>query len=314
MHDAVKRAPEAERTALEGVRRAVEQVGLPGPSIEADRIAAIRAQLLEETAPSDQEGKHVARKPRAMQRKFGIVTGVILGVFLILVWVLLVRSAVHRVPEGQTLTVTLADSTRLILNSGSVLSYKPLYGWRHRSVFLKGEAYFDVHRAAVPFTVHTHNAVITVLGTRFNIYARDGDPHGRTEVTLETGRLRLRDARSRHTVVLEAGQASVVIGADTAPTAPHHADVDHILAWRPKKLTFLNEPVATILEQVEEQYAVEISVTATAVPVLPRRLTYIAPQPMGVEALLTDLCHVLALQYRKTSTGYEITAVEARMP
>ena len=47
------------------------------------------------------------------------------------------------------------------------------YGNNNRNVSLKGEAFFNVTPSKVPFVVSTDYAKITVLGTKFNVRARD---------------------------------------------------------------------------------------------------------------------------------------------
>lgn len=73
---------------------------------------------------------------------------------------------------GNHSTVMLPDSSRVVLNSLSSLSYGNDYGRRVRIVQLNGEALFDVaHNADKPFIVRTHALSVRVLGTEFNVAA-----------------------------------------------------------------------------------------------------------------------------------------------
>ena len=70
-------------------------------------------------------------------------------------------------------SVLLSDGTEVILNSDSELTYNRNYNKNNRSVHLIGEAYFSVQKGNIPFNVLTPYGKISVLGTSFNIRARN---------------------------------------------------------------------------------------------------------------------------------------------
>jgi ferric-dicitrate binding protein FerR (iron transport regulator) len=56
------------------------------------------------------------------------------------------------------------------LNPNSTISYPEHFGQKTRTVYLKGEAFFNIKRnPAKPFVVHTGDLVTEVLGTSFTI-------------------------------------------------------------------------------------------------------------------------------------------------
>lgn len=74
--------------------------------------------------------------------------------------------------NGQTKTVTLPDSTKVMLNSGSAIFYPEKFSRNERRVCLSGEAVFDVTKDnARPFLVSTSDITIKVFGTLFNVQA-----------------------------------------------------------------------------------------------------------------------------------------------
>lgn len=78
------------------------------------------------------------------------------------------------VPSGERIKFTLEDSTVVWLNGGTLLEYPALFGERSRRVRVDGEAYFDVApEAGRPFVVQTFACDLQVLGTRFNVEARE---------------------------------------------------------------------------------------------------------------------------------------------
>lgn len=78
----------------------------------------------------------------------------------------------HFVPAGKREQVVLPDSSRVWLNSGSVLIYPSNFMGQTREVYLSGEGYFEVEKnAEQPFVVKARTLDVEVLGTRFNLFA-----------------------------------------------------------------------------------------------------------------------------------------------
>ena len=74
--------------------------------------------------------------------------------------------------NGEIRRVTLPDSSKVILNAGSVLICPERFGAGGREVYLSGEAVFDVTGdTGRAFVVKTSNLNVKVHGTRFNVSA-----------------------------------------------------------------------------------------------------------------------------------------------
>lgn len=72
--------------------------------------------------------------------------------------------------SDSTLFIVLSDSSTIQLGNNSQVVYSRDYGKKDRTLYLKGEAVFDVkHDASLPFEVHTSQLVAKVLGTKFKI-------------------------------------------------------------------------------------------------------------------------------------------------
>lgn len=85
---------------------------------------------------------------------------------------------------------SLADGTTVTLSPQSVLQYSSAFGDRNRSVYLKGEAQFNVSRKTdKPFEVHQDDLVATVLGTIFSVKKLAAD--STMVVDLIKGRLKV---------------------------------------------------------------------------------------------------------------------------
>ena len=101
---------------------------------------------------------------------------------------------------------TLPDGTEVFLRQDASLTYGRRFGVKSRDVRLTGEAYFNVRKDTLhPFTVETSCAEVKVLGTSFNVSARE-----KTNVVLETGRVQLGDARGRVIADLLPGDRATI--------------------------------------------------------------------------------------------------------
>ncbi|MEG0038647.1 MAG: FecR family protein [Bacteroides sp.] len=90
------------------------------------------------------------------------------------------------VPAGQRAQITLADGTKVWLNSKSTLTYASNFGREERNVELDGEAYFEVAKnKKIPFYVNTEKNKVRVVGTSFNVCAYSGT--NEFETTLVEG-------------------------------------------------------------------------------------------------------------------------------
>jgi transmembrane sensor len=84
------------------------------------------------------------------------------------------------------LNLTLSDGSKVSLKKGSKLEVSTDFGEQTRTVFLTGEAFFEVQKDPQhPFLVYAGGIVTKVLGTSFNIRAYNGENN--IKVAVRTG-------------------------------------------------------------------------------------------------------------------------------
>ncbi len=77
-----------------------------------------------------------------------------------------------QVPAGQRMKLILADNTNVWLNANTVFRYPSTFSKKDRTVYLEGEAYFEVSKnKKKPFIVKTEQGEVRVTGTTFNLEA-----------------------------------------------------------------------------------------------------------------------------------------------
>lgn len=225
-------------------------------------------------------------------------------------WLYWTTPVTHTAPAGSRLTATLPDGSTVELNAGSVLSYRrgydalPFFQPLQRTVRLQGEAFFDVVKAAAPFSVETFNARIDVLGTTFNVETWPSD--GETRVTLASGRVQIaRVGAAEESVVLdEPGQFVRVTTAIQPPTPPQTTRLEHTLAWRTGSFAVYKQPLPAIFERLERRFNVAITVRDAAS--MTDSLTLFYSEPTDVESIVNDICTAKGLKYQATSQGFAV--------
>lgn len=143
--------------------------------------------------------------------------------------------------------IDLPDGSSIELGGASAITAR--YGRDIRAVDLEaGEAFFRVAHAERPFVVTAGPLRIRDLGTAFNV-RRTGD---RVTVAVTEGRVRVSpstDESDGGTVELGAGRE---VSFDPETKAMRILDVDPAVAtaWRENRLEFVNEPLSSVLDNV----------------------------------------------------------------
>ncbi len=117
--------------------------------------------------------------------------------------------------KGVKAKLILPDSSVVILNSDTKISYPEEFGDELRVVNLSGEAYFDVVKNPMkPMIVHTTKGFsVKVLGTRFNVKAYDDD--SKAETTLYSGEIDLiRETKEGYKYTSVAPNQTVIVSEE----------------------------------------------------------------------------------------------------
>jgi transmembrane sensor len=166
--------------------------------------------------------------------------------------------------SGIQKTVQLSDSSIVILNSNSKLSYKKNWGRSEvREIWLDGEGYFEVNHLDNDkkiteherFLVHVRGVTVEVLGTTFNIR----DRRGKTEIVLKEGSIKLSFDNHRQADIVMTPEEIVTIGNDTTHTVSISKvkPVDYS-AWIHQKLILNNTYLSDIIQYLEDNYGKKV--------------------------------------------------------
>lgn len=166
---------------------------------------------------------------------------------------------------GETLKVTLPDSSVVWLNRGSSIAFAEGFKGDSRTVQLTGEAFFDVvHRTDKPFVITAGNATITDIGTTFNVRAYKNEKQ--VEVSVATGIVDFAGSNKAR-VTLNAGYHAVY-NASSATMLANKNESTNYMAWKTGKLVFENDNLNQVAATLGRYYNTSITVDSTAATML----------------------------------------------
>ncbi|MBS1604684.1 MAG: FecR domain-containing protein [Bacteroidetes bacterium] len=157
--------------------------------------------------------------------------------------------------KGEFYSLTLADGTKVWLNSLSSLHCEAGYGTGNRLVTLTGEAYFEVrHDERHPFSVVLPDGtLVRDIGTRFNIHAYGDEKVVRTTVVEGSVQVQTKASLVRLTPGEEAQYSS---GGQIK--MKDKVNLASAVAWKDERFILDATPVRSIMQQAERWYGAEI--------------------------------------------------------
>ncbi|MBC7888255.1 MAG: FecR family protein [Ferruginibacter sp.] len=161
-------------------------------------------------------------------------------------------------PRGGEYQLGLPDGSKVWLNAASSIKFPTHFEGKQRTVFLHGEAYFEVAKIkGMPFQVKLDNdMVVEVVGTHFNIMGYNDEREIKT--TLEEGIVKV--TNQNKTVLLSPSQQAIIKRNYQGLTISD-ADVAKALAWKNGMIEFDGDDLPYIMRQLSRWYDVDISFT-----------------------------------------------------
>ena len=161
---------------------------------------------------------------------------------------------------GQRAQTTLPDGSKVWLNASTQLTYKNSLWSADREVALNGEAYFEVsHNKRRPFIVSSKRIKTRVLGTKFNVRARQEENHVTT--TLLQGSVRMESPKRPEGYLLKPGQ-TLNINTETFGTEwKTYSSPADVLVWMNGRLHFDRHTLQAITSLMEKVYDIQFVFT-----------------------------------------------------
>lgn len=208
---------------------------------------------------------------------------------------------------GHGNTVILSDGSKVTLNAATTFRYPTNFSAVNRTVYLDGEAYFEVTKdEAKPFVVKLKKQDITVLGTSFNVEAYGDESY--SILTLLSGSVALESydetGEPMSKMFLKPNQRAV---SDNRSGSVSLENIDTSLAdaWTEGKYKFKDEPLWSIARRLEKYYDVKVHIESESL----RRLKYTGSFALNQD--IEEILHVLNQEKRCKikKQGKEVTIV-----
>jgi ferric-dicitrate binding protein FerR (iron transport regulator) len=158
--------------------------------------------------------------------------------------------------QGEKAGIYLSDSTYVLLNSGSRLSYTSGYNLDQRAVDFEGEAYFNVRpNKNKPFTVRLGKVTVSARGTKFNILSYPNE--NRIEATLEEGVI---DVMAGNDLIEARPGQQVIYYNKTGKAELKDVNTEIYTSWRENKLRLIDTPLEEALRRIARRYNVTFEI------------------------------------------------------
>jgi transmembrane sensor len=201
--------------------------------------------------------------------------------------------------EGEKAHIFLPDSTEIILNSGSSISYDAGYNIKDRNVKFSGEAYFIVAtNRSKPFLVNLDRMKVIATGTKFNIFSFGNED--RVETTLEEGAISVSIPGSE-AIKMKSGE-QIVYFVRSKKIQVSEVATDTYTSWKENKLRFNDTPFEEVLRRIGRKYNVRFEITSQDLLNLKYTATFIDE---SVEEVMQMLQTVSPITYKI----YNITTI-----
>lgn len=181
---------------------------------------------------------------KAFLRIAAVVTVLLAGSFIYLTTLDETVSTAY----AESKAITLPDNSEIVLNAESKVTYSEKNWDTNRNIDLSGEAYFKVAKGQ-KFTVATEQGVVMVLGTQFNVEARDNY----LEVSCFEGLVSV--VFDGEETKLPAGNSFLAINGKQSA---QKVVVNGSPSWLTNESSFKSVPVKYVLDELQRQYNLNV--------------------------------------------------------
>lgn len=207
----------------------------------------------------------------------------------------------YKTAFGEIKKIELSDGSQVTLNANSFLKV-PRFGFDNsiREVFLSGEANFSVKHTLDDkrFIVKTNkNFEIEVLGTEFNVYARQKN----AKVVLNKGKIQLNyiDGKLAKEITMKPGDLVTIDqrGHANLKEVPHPQNFS---AWKEQRFVFEETSLLAVATMVQENFNVHIEFRDV---LLARRTISGTFHAKNADELLQVIAELLEINYNRQNNN-----------
>lgn len=161
--------------------------------------------------------------------------------------------------QGERSTISLPDGTKVKLNELSNLKYSPgRFGDKKREISFDGEGFFNVSKKDnCPFIIDADKMTVTVLGTSFNLSARQSESFNK--LILIDGSVELFSSLTGETVILSPNEEATLDKKTGKVSVSKAEDFERETSWVRKELVLRRMSLKEVLDVLSGNYNVEFT-------------------------------------------------------
>jgi ferric-dicitrate binding protein FerR (iron transport regulator) len=220
---------------------------IPEEKTAADALAQLKVRIAV-------NGESTVKLETGRTRMIYLITSIAAGLLLFLgMWQILQKRAEDKFITGKGLhkEYQLPDGSRVALNADSKILWSAKKFINNRHINLEGEAFFNVTKGST-FTISTEKGDVKVLGTSFNVHARDNS----FKVSCFTGRVLV--SAGNGSVTLSQGESAELSDDDLRNFL--EKDLNRTNSWINGEFFYENTCLIRVFEEIERQFNVKIDV------------------------------------------------------
>lgn len=168
---------------------------------------------------------------------------------VLLVIGLFFNEVTYTAPIGKQLAFELPDGSEILLNAKSQLTHQRFFWKNNKVVHLSGEGFFKIEKGD-GFSVQTLSGTVSVLGTQFNIKARNTI----FELACYEGKVQFNAAKGNENAILTKGDAIKLIEGDIKK----ETILQEAPTWINGKSTFTYALLNEVIQELEIQYGITV--------------------------------------------------------
>lgn len=196
------------------------------------------------------------------------------------------------VPFGKRSNLTLADGTKVWINSGTQVDFPTKFVGKTREIMVNGEVYIEVKEDIIkPFIVHTNNLDIQVYGTSFNLSDYDGD--FTKSVVLVEGSVSIKVA-GKETKLQPNRKLEITDGVINEQSV----DVSEYISWTKGVLEFNETPISEILKKVGRYYNVQFE-NSTDISLNEKTCSGKLFLSNNLDSVMVSISHISSTEYQR---------------
>jgi transmembrane sensor len=258
-------------TLLEWVNKSVENRTLYEQMVKSWETMTVKNKIpdfnteaawekLKTRAGGTKEGKLISINRSSFALKAAAAVLLLIGIFALVKYTLFnAPEAINFATRENEIEIYLPDSSKVLLNKNSTLTYYTDYDSEGRKVYLEGEAFFEVRKSqGKKFEVFGLRSITTVLGTSFSVRSVRNEPLEIVQVVTGMVSFADKNFKEKNEVILTPGFKGEL---DRASHLTKNEIKDpNFIAWRENRLSFDNASLKKVTETMEEYFGVEIEI------------------------------------------------------